>query len=269
MSGIVIRPLRPGDLPAVKRIWSASFGDSEELVESLLLRHGVLDSSLGVELDGQVCAQFSLLEGLKYKDAAVTYLYALCTAPECRSLGCGSALVKSAVNRAFERGADMVCLSPASQTLAEWYRRFGFMSTSSQAPVPIVPADAGLRLIPVTAEEYLTERRFESVVPSMQILNIQQHFFSVSGGGFFRSASGGKPWYISAEREGKALFVRDHSCGEALLSGAAYELLRLFDAEEVFRFLPDADGRPGLMVRCRTGFVLPADGVPKLPFTLA
>ncbi len=141
MDGIILRRARREDIPQVCRIWSASFGDSPELVERLMNGCGLSDSLTVAEECGRVCSAMAAFDGLRLGSLSASYIYALCTDPVCRGRGIGSALVKKCALLAFERGSEAAFLHPASPSLAAWYSGMGFHSSPPASVRPLAGSD--------------------------------------------------------------------------------------------------------------------------------
>lgn len=151
MDGIILRRARREDIPEVCRIWSASFGDSPELVERLMNGCGLSDSLTVAEECGRVCSAMAAFDGLRLGGLSASYIYALCTDPVCRGRGIGSALVKKCALLAFERGSEAAFLHPASPSLAAWYSGMGFHSSPPASVRPLAGSD-GTGAVPCPGE---------------------------------------------------------------------------------------------------------------------
>lgn len=151
MDGIILRRARREDIPEVCRIWSASFGDSPELVERLMNGCGLSDSLTVAEECGRVCSAMAAFDGLRLGGLSASYIYALCTDPVCRGRGIGSALVKKCALLAFERGSEAAFLHPASLSLAAWYSGMGFHSSPPASVRPPAGSD-GTGAVPCSGE---------------------------------------------------------------------------------------------------------------------
>ena len=123
MNGFTLRMAKKGDTADICRVWHLSFGDEEETVRSLLLDAGLLETAVVAQSEGRVCSAMLSFDAVRFGETNAAYLYALCTDPACRGRGMGEAVVRESVFAAFRRGAALVCLHPASPSLAAWYER--------------------------------------------------------------------------------------------------------------------------------------------------
>lgn len=114
---MILRYARKEDMDSICRIWQASFGDSEEFIRTFFDRTGIIDTTVVAELDGQVCSLMCAFDGI----GGMSYLYALCTAPEHRGRGIGGKVLHETIRLAHCRGASVAALHPADSDLAKWY----------------------------------------------------------------------------------------------------------------------------------------------------
>lgn len=114
---------------------------TEEAARDLatLLAAGALPLTLseGDEVLSQGFALPMLSEG-----CPLLYLYALLTAPKARGRGCLRTLIKGAEELGRALGASGLCLLPATEALADAYRRMGFyLAYPIGAPAAVTVAD--------------------------------------------------------------------------------------------------------------------------------
>jgi len=114
---MILRYAYREDMDSICRIWQTSFGDSEEFIRTFFARTGIIDTTVVAELDGQVCSLMCAFDGI----GSMSYLYALCTAPEHRGRGIGGKLLLETIRLAHCRGASAAALHPADSDLAKWY----------------------------------------------------------------------------------------------------------------------------------------------------
>ncbi|MCR5663276.1 MAG: GNAT family N-acetyltransferase, partial [Oscillospiraceae bacterium] len=129
------------------------------------------------------------------RERRVGYLYAVGVDERSRSLGLGSALSREAVRLGKEAGAELICTSPAEDSLFAWYektlglrrtlrrRRIRLDSRPGISPEPLTPAEYGRR-----REALLAGR--PHLRPGAQALDFQQDCLRLGGGGFFALGAG-------------------------------------------------------------------------------
>lgn len=184
MDGVTLRPARREDIGDICRVWELCFGDASETVEQLL-EPETLENTTVAALDGCVRALMAGFDGLRFGGVRASYIFALCTEPGWRGRGLGWRVLRETARRCFERGSELACLHPASESLSRWYGRLG-LETLSRVPYEAARGEngaAGLRR--VGAGEYAALRGgAEPGVPGA-LLRAQELFYSGGDGGFF------------------------------------------------------------------------------------
>ncbi len=182
MDGLTLRPARREDGGDICRVWELCFGDAAETVTALL-EPETLGNTTVAALDGRVRALMAGFDGLDLGGVRASYIFALCTEPGWRGRGLGELVLRGTARRCFERGAELVCLHPASESLARWYAGLG-LETLSRVSYEAAGRGA-LRLRRVDAGEYAALRAgIEPGVPGA-LLRAQELFYSGADGGFF------------------------------------------------------------------------------------
>ena len=248
MSGFTVRPARRGDAEDVIEAWRLSFGDEESFIHRMLIGLGLLDTAIVAEDEaGHARSAMLSFDGLFLGGVEATYLYALCTHPDFRSRGMGGAVVSECVRAAGERGAQLVCLHPASEELAQWYERLlGMQTLSKSVTLSLEPEPMqGAVVIRVGAEEYSMARgSYRDTLP-LSLLRAQE---------------------LVAEFDGRGLVIRELLCPRERLEQTAAAAGALMSAEKVRLVLPDENGE-----RCLMGVYTGRERAmrpPYLPFTL-
>jgi putative acetyltransferase len=140
-----IRPERPGDFEAVRRLVNLAFGrlDEADLVERVRAsEHYVPDLALVAEDADEVVGQvlFSYVQLESETSLAVLALAPLSVRPDQQQRGTGSALVEAGLARAEQRGEPLVVVEGHPR----FYTRFGFepgRPLGIHPPFPGVPDD--------------------------------------------------------------------------------------------------------------------------------
>lgn len=266
MDGFLLRPACERDIPALTDIWSVSFGDSPELAAALIHDCGLFRHAAAAEKGGQAVGCMFAFDGLRFGGRHISYLYALCTAPEHRGLGIGSALVGYAASEAFRRGAEAVLLRPADAALSRWYETLGFTPLCFAETVPLptaVPHTGDVREL--SAAEYLS-RRCSALYVTEELLQAQETLFRFGGGGFLEADG----CCLCAELDGSGLLIRDADRSGPELVRAGSAAAAHFGAKRVLlrRRTAASGGDDILSVMTRDGSPFPDDGELFLPFTL-
>ena len=159
------RKITPDDLPAVRRLWTEAFEETEEQSAPFLCTVFPLCTGWCSEEDGQLAAMaFSVpaqaVQG--EKTWPVRYVYAVATAEAFRGRGAATGVMQALEQDAREQGAAALLLLPAEPGLFPFYDRMGFRvwSWASEVSVGALTGEDVRRLTP---EEYLRIR--ESYAP--------------------------------------------------------------------------------------------------------
>ena len=212
MAELILRPARAGDLPEITDCWQRSFGDPPELIRALLTEAELCASATVAEADGAVRSVMFAFDGLRVGKLRASYLYALCTHPDARGRGMGRAVLCAITRQSFDRGAELVFLSPADPALEQWYRTLGMQPMCAAAAETLqLDPDGRFPCVPVGAEEYALLRRGGFGV-TLQLLRAQAVLSRDCGGGFFRIDLDGAPACVCAERENGAVLIRELCC---------------------------------------------------------
>lgn len=217
MSDFILRPAREADKNDILFNWTTAFGDCEEFAAEMLGACGLLRTALVAECDGKAVSCIFAFDGIRFGEKNISYLYALCTRPEYEGRGMGSALSKFAVEEAFRRGADTVCLQPGDEGLAKWYESLGFSRLYASSDVQIqINGQPEVPVTEISCAEYMSLRSSGTVFPE-NLLRAQETLFRYCGGAFVRVG----PALLCVESDGYSLLIRDSNCDGQLLRYAA------------------------------------------------
>lgn len=126
----MIRPGAPGQIPALKRIWAASFPeDPPKAIEDFFARCFRPEECLTAFEGGEPVSMVFLLPALYRKSGKtfpVQYIYAAATLPAWRGRGIFASLLRGALEEGRRRGQFASFLHPGEPSLASYYGRFGY-----------------------------------------------------------------------------------------------------------------------------------------------
>lgn len=114
---------------ACKRLWIKCFGDEETFIDSFLIGHYSRKRMLAAEEDGRLAAMLHLIP-FESELGRTTYIYGVATDPDYRGRGLASGLMREAMRRIAEEGADAAILIPSQESLKDFYAPFGFEDRS-------------------------------------------------------------------------------------------------------------------------------------------
>ena len=121
----------PADIPACKRLWKETFGDTDSYIDRIF-RNWVAPAFSACthdergEVSAMLCAHVFGFTGNYFG----LYLHGLATRPDCRRQGLMTQLIRNAIDRALKARLDFLFLIPASQSLRAWYATLGFTDTA-------------------------------------------------------------------------------------------------------------------------------------------
>ena len=137
------------DLPQLKALWRAAFGDSDEEISAFFdSRFDGCDAFL-CEQSGAVCAALYALRCTCCK-ASARYIYAVATDEKMRGRGLASGLMRFALASLGSEGVRVTWLCPANERLRGFYERFGYRSVTSSCTASVrvgQPREADFRVI--------------------------------------------------------------------------------------------------------------------------
>lgn len=263
-----VRAARAEDLEGIVACWTRSFGDPRELVTEMIERGGLMEHAVAAVVEGRVCGVSFCFDGLRFGALTAGYRYAVCTLPEYRGLGIGTALCRETTERCFARGADMILTVPGDEGLERWYREtFGMGLLLRCAAVPAEAHGPGPDCVPIPCAEYAALRagRGGVGVPA-SMLAAQDAIFRHAprgGPGFFRAGDA----LVCAAPDGDGVLVRELLCAPMERDAALFAVSRHFGGAYL-RLWQAADEGQALLYQLRPGLAAPADAALPLPFPL-
>lgn len=144
----MIRLATASDADRLKRIWHTCFGDPEQYIEFFFQNEFDPQKTVVFEADGQACSMFFLLDSTVWISGAehqAAYLYAAATLPEYRSRGFMGRMIQFSGELCRAMGKGYIVLVPASESLFDYYSRFGFQTYFYDAPEVWYPSSNAWR----------------------------------------------------------------------------------------------------------------------------
>ena len=127
---VTVRPSRPGDVPAQRRLWKLAFGDGESYIDNFYSTYYRPERVVVLEAEGAVRAMTAWFDttfavpGLgEYRCA---YLYAVATHPDWRGRGLAGRLLSGADDYFRSLEIPAVSTVPAEPSLHRFFGRYGF-----------------------------------------------------------------------------------------------------------------------------------------------
>lgn len=197
MADYLLREYSNQDIPSLKRLWAACFGDREEYIDGFFSLLPGLGTAISAVHEGRVCGSAYILEDMKLCAAdeaqPVALIYAVAVDESCRRLGIGAELVRRAVELARQRGAKHIVTLPAEESLYGWYEKVcGFKCRLYRQEKSVETMDMGV-VKRISAEEYsaLREERLRGrthIVYGPAAMRLQELLCRTYSGGLFSCA---------------------------------------------------------------------------------
>ncbi|MCI5705521.1 MAG: GNAT family N-acetyltransferase [Pseudoflavonifractor sp.] len=160
---VEMRASRREEIPRLKELWRAAFGDPDTYIDYFFDRLYTPERMLLLAEDGVPMTMLALLpmtfSDREGKPARMSYIYALATAPEARLKGYGRQLLNYADYYARRLGADCISTVPAEPSLHRFFGTVGFQECFSTRKVEFLrqrlqkPSE-GNSIVPAQAGEY-------------------------------------------------------------------------------------------------------------------
>ena len=205
MSACIIREYRGDDVPALKRLWQAVFGDTEELIDAFFALLPGMGTGVAAEADGLPCGMAFLIDGLSVSGRKVGYLYAVAVDPARRGQGLGAALSREAFRIGRLRGAEILCTQPAEPSLFDWYQKILGVECVLRRRTELLPCFPGLSPAILSAEDYTAKR--EALLSGQAHLCLSDHAMLFEkalcrscGGDLYRIGDGLAAAYLDGDR---------------------------------------------------------------------
>ena len=107
------------------RLWKEAFGDSDDFIGSFMELHYREEGMLYIEENGKLLSMLHIIP-FEACGMRVAYIYAVATAIQARGKGYAARLIHEAITKTAAEGFQAVVILPASESLMEYYSRFGF-----------------------------------------------------------------------------------------------------------------------------------------------
>lgn len=135
----------------LKALYNAVFEDEQDFCDRFFERFYSPCNVYYKTYNEKLCSALHLLPVfLKDRQDVLSagYIFAAATYPEYRGKGYMGELIKEAIDKAKNKGFDMIFLITAEQSLKEYYKRFGFVSVSAEKEVEVSAENGNIEKIP-------------------------------------------------------------------------------------------------------------------------
>ena len=192
------------DIPALRAIWAAAFGEGDEA--DFFSFYFKPETCVVADRDGSPVAAGYLVPfgDIVYSGADVpcAMIYAVAVLPDFRSLGYGKYLVRDLISAGHSMGYPAIVLCPSDDSLFEYYSartdlRDWFYAAERRLSI-VPPPDSIAELSRISADDYseLRERLLAGtphIKLNRDVLLFQDIICSHEGGGLFRASTAAAP----------------------------------------------------------------------------
>lgn len=214
---IKIRPSRPEEAEAQKKLWQLAFGDDPRYIDWFYTCCWQPENMLLLLEDDKLASMLALLPHeltLPNGDtASAYYVYALATDPAARSKGYGRQLLHYVDFHLAARGADCVTVVPAEPSLFKFFATAGFTTGFYTRKVELLREEASqpqpedqVELASPQVYNTIRDRLLEgtpSVHYDTELIRYQEGMGKLSGGGLYRVVAGGVEGCAAVEYVGE------------------------------------------------------------------
>ena len=263
-----IREIERADVPELIELWVEVFGDRRSYAESFFAALPDVGSGVAALCSGKIVGAAYTLNGQELvengRTTALGYLYGVGVYEEYRGRGIGGELIKAVYALSGKRGASIVCILPAEESLYDWYEELLGMKHLLRRKRVLCKADAAEQVMPLSVTEYaLWRENYLRNKPHVRLssfsLALEERLCAEYGGGFFMSESGIAAAYMDED----AVIVREVlSADDAASLRVAASVGAALGAKDCLVCLPSESGYNYIL----SDRPLPADCVWNLSF---
>ena len=120
------------DMRDIIHIWEKCFGKEDSSVYTFLSRYYFNHCTLLEKADGHVVSMVFMIP-CQTPFGLAAYLYGIATLPEYQQRGISSRLIQQMLEKCHQNGVAFTFLIPADESLKDYYAKFGYMDTQTNA----------------------------------------------------------------------------------------------------------------------------------------
>lgn len=149
---------QPRQIPGLKALWQAAFGDSGEFIDGFFATAYAPSRCRCVTVDGNIAAALYWFD-IHCQEQRMAYIYAVATAPEYRNQGLCRALLEDTHTHLALRGYSGALLVPEGEALRRMYRGFGYEDTTTLREFVCAAGEAPAPMHRIDGPEFARLRR--------------------------------------------------------------------------------------------------------------
>lgn len=119
-----------GDIPALRALWKAAFGDTDEFLDVFFSTAYAPDRCRCIRGGNRISAALYWLD-MDCRSQKFAYIYAVATDPDCRGQGLCRTLMEDTAGILSAGGYDGAILVPQDEGLRAMYRRMGYLPATT------------------------------------------------------------------------------------------------------------------------------------------
>lgn len=186
----------PGDIPSLRQLWKAAFGDSDNFLDGFFAHAFSLRRCRCAKVNGALAAALYWFD-VSCRELPMAYLYAVATAPEFRGRGICRELMADTHDLLGARGYAGVLLVPETEALCRMYDKLGYRPCGTLAEFDCTADGEPVSVRALAPEDYGRLRREllppGGVVQEGENLRFLAHSACLyAGPGFLLAASSGE-----------------------------------------------------------------------------
>ena len=147
-----------GQIPQLKALWEAAFGDGEEFLTPFFSIAFAPERCRCITAGGTVAAALYWFDCYR-DDQHFAYVYAVATHPDFRHRGLCARLMADVKDLLASQGYDGILLYPASEALSRMYEKLGYHRCTAVSEFTCTAASVPIRLKKIGKDQYARLRR--------------------------------------------------------------------------------------------------------------
>lgn len=187
------RPSCPADVPALRDLWKAAFGDEDAYLDIFF------STAYAPRRSRVICQDGNIVGGAYWLDCSLegqklAYVYAVAISPERQNQGLGTALMENIHRQLADEGYAGAILVPGDEGLRRYYQRFGYRDAAPRRIPAQLPSKPMERISPeryaLLRRKYLPQSGVLQEGENLALLRALADFFE--GDGFIAVISKGQ-----------------------------------------------------------------------------
>ena len=120
------------EMQDIIHVWKKCFGEDDPSIYTFLSRYYFNHCTMLEKIDGRVVSTVFMIP-CQTQFGLAAYLYGIATLPEYQHQGISGRLIRQMLEKCKEKGAIFSFLIPADDNLKDYYAKFGYMNTQTNA----------------------------------------------------------------------------------------------------------------------------------------